>query len=149
MCFEGLCKSFGDVPAFRGVILHVFFFSSRRRHTRCSRDWSSDVCSSDLFMINDWPDEDRFLESFSKLIESTSKAAKAEHPRVAICGERVALLWAEGKKEAAIRLEQLCNDLAQTRKVDILCAYPSSLHIQEDQPSFEAICREHSAVHAR
>src|SRR2546422_6179345 len=27
-----------------------FFFSSRRRHTRCSRDWSSDVCSSDLWM---------------------------------------------------------------------------------------------------
>src|SRR2546429_1127895 len=26
----------------------VFFFSSRRRHTSCSRDWSSDVCSSDL-----------------------------------------------------------------------------------------------------
>src|SRR5271157_2864380 len=28
--------------------LHVFFFSSRRRHTSCGRDWSSDVCSSDL-----------------------------------------------------------------------------------------------------
>src|SRR2546422_2826181 len=28
--------------------LVIFFFSSRRRHTRCSRDWSSDVCSSDL-----------------------------------------------------------------------------------------------------
>src|SRR5207245_6530080 len=27
----------------------VFCFSSRRRHTRCYRDWSSDVCSSDLF----------------------------------------------------------------------------------------------------
>src|SRR5690606_40559923 len=27
----------------------IFFFSSRRRHTRFSRDWSSDVCSSDLF----------------------------------------------------------------------------------------------------
>src|SRR5207245_1872736 len=26
-----------------------FFFSSRRRHTRCYRDWSSDVCSSDLY----------------------------------------------------------------------------------------------------
>src|SRR5207247_7804622 len=26
----------------------VFFFSSRRRHTRSTRDWSSDVCSSDL-----------------------------------------------------------------------------------------------------
>src|SRR5687768_9871404 len=31
-----------------GVLFCVFFFSSRRRHTRCSRDWSSDVCSSDL-----------------------------------------------------------------------------------------------------
>src|SRR2546422_462575 len=29
-------------------LFFVFFFSSRRRHTRCSRDWSSDVCSSDL-----------------------------------------------------------------------------------------------------
>src|SRR5256884_7400979 len=29
--------------------MFVFFFSSRRRHTRCSRDWSSDVCSSDLY----------------------------------------------------------------------------------------------------
>src|SRR5256884_617313 len=28
--------------------LFFFFFSSRRRHTRCSRDWSSDVCSSDI-----------------------------------------------------------------------------------------------------
>src|SRR5690606_41026828 len=29
-------------------LLVIFFFSSRRRHTRFSRDWSSDVCSSDL-----------------------------------------------------------------------------------------------------
>src|SRR2546429_112312 len=43
------------VNAGNGGFLHciqintsVFFFSSRRRHTRCSRDWSSDVCSSDL-----------------------------------------------------------------------------------------------------
>src|SRR2546429_4077015 len=30
------------------IEIPMFFFSSRRRHTRCSRDWSSDVCSSDL-----------------------------------------------------------------------------------------------------
>src|SRR5690606_39696120 len=30
------------------LFLFFFFFSSRRRHTRFSRDWSSDVCSSDL-----------------------------------------------------------------------------------------------------
>src|SRR5699024_2388659 len=47
-----------------------FFFSSRRRHTRSKRDWSSDVCSSDLhafsvflrvfaFHVNGKPDNDR------------------------------------------------------------------------------------------
>src|SRR5690606_40303188 len=30
-----------------------FFFSSRRRHTRFSRDWSSDVCSSDLVLLDE------------------------------------------------------------------------------------------------
>src|SRR6266542_5637074 len=32
-------------------ILVFFFFSSRRRHTRCYRDWSSDVCSSDARVL--------------------------------------------------------------------------------------------------
>src|SRR5215475_12016215 len=32
-------------------VIWLFFFSSRRRHTRFSRDWSSDVCSSDLQVI--------------------------------------------------------------------------------------------------
>src|SRR5207253_7644311 len=33
----------------------VFFFSSRRRHTRWPRDWSSDVCSSDLCKLSAYP----------------------------------------------------------------------------------------------
>src|SRR2546429_3201473 len=41
----------GDQGSARGVVARFFFFfSSRRRHTRCSRDWSSDVCSSDLIL---------------------------------------------------------------------------------------------------
>src|SRR3712207_5682971 len=32
-------------------MIRYFFFSSRRRHTRYWRDWSSDVCSSDLFRL--------------------------------------------------------------------------------------------------
>src|SRR5690606_3689718 len=35
------------------LFLFFFFFSSRRRHTRFSRDWSSDVCSSDLQVVAD------------------------------------------------------------------------------------------------
>src|SRR5438874_13543117 len=33
-------------------MIFCFFFSSRRRHTRSLRDWSSDVCSSDLYRID-------------------------------------------------------------------------------------------------
>src|SRR3712207_9207158 len=33
------------------MVVMLFFFSSRRRHTRYWRDWSSDVCSSDLAMV--------------------------------------------------------------------------------------------------
>src|SRR5207245_5339089 len=35
-------------PVLYGNLPLRFFFSSRRRHTSCYRDWSSDVCSSDL-----------------------------------------------------------------------------------------------------
>src|SRR5699024_12196769 len=38
-------------PASFRFFLSLFFFSSRRRHTRSKRDWSSDVCSSDLFPL--------------------------------------------------------------------------------------------------
>src|SRR5438874_8884657 len=34
-------------------LIFFFFFSSRRRHTRSLRDWSSDVCSSDLFSYDE------------------------------------------------------------------------------------------------
>src|SRR5947209_17052406 len=39
----------------RGRLAFCFFFSSRRRHTRYWRDWSSDVCSSDLTLYGNVP----------------------------------------------------------------------------------------------
>jgi hypothetical protein len=100
-------------------------------------------------MVNGSPDPARFFEGVSGLIEAASKAAKLEHLRVAFCGERVGLLWAEGKTDAAIRLEQLCNDLAKTHEVDILCAYPlSSFHGAEDEHVFRNICSQHSDVYS-
>src|SRR5690554_7090169 len=42
-------------------LLQFFFFSSRRRHTRSLRDWSSDVCSSDLRCLDDLERELRHL----------------------------------------------------------------------------------------
>jgi MEDS: MEthanogen/methylotroph, DcmR Sensory domain len=102
-----------------------------------------------LFMVNGWPDRTRFFEGFGKLIESVSKAAKAQNPRVAVFGEGVALLCDEGNTEAAIRLEQLGNDLANKSKVDILCAYPLSFCTQQHEHAVKRICAEHSAAHSR
>src|SRR5262245_607615 len=45
LCQLHLCSRAGEVVCVRVLF---FFFSSRRRHTRCLSDWSSDVCSSDL-----------------------------------------------------------------------------------------------------
>src|SRR6266446_7695149 len=44
------CRLVGSLDLSRSCVL-VFFFSSRRRHTRLQGDWSSDVCSSDLVRV--------------------------------------------------------------------------------------------------
>src|SRR5690606_41171618 len=48
-------------------VIRLFFFSSRRRHTRFSRDWSSDVCSSDLFDISEKLDD--FLKNKASMLQ--------------------------------------------------------------------------------
>src|SRR5699024_12025814 len=44
--------------------LYLFFFSSRRRHTSSKRDWSSDVCSSDLFIYRLFPNANIIIDRF-------------------------------------------------------------------------------------
>jgi hypothetical protein len=99
--------------------------------------------------VDGLPDPARFFEDFSGLINETAKAARAEHPRVAFCGECLGRSWAEGKTDAAIRLEQGRDELVKTHEVDILCAYPSpSFHCEEAEHIFQSICAEHSAVYS-
>jgi DNA-binding NarL/FixJ family response regulator len=102
------------------------------------------------FMVDGWPDPVRFLEVAAALVATAAKAAKGEHPRVAACGECAPTLWAEGKPDAAIRLEQLWDQMAKTYDLDILCGYPlSSFHRAQDSHVFQRICAEHSAVYTR
>src|SRR5205809_2736875 len=49
------------------LLSFFFFFSSRRRHTRCSRDWSSDVCSSDLD-VGSWDHDTRAFARSSSFL---------------------------------------------------------------------------------
>ena len=118
-----------------------------QRGTYISLD-AADTLST--IMDNDMPDPVRFFGGIGGLIEAAAKAAKPEQPQVVVFGEAVALLQAEGRADAAIRFEQLGNDLTKTHNVDILCAYAlSSFHGEEDQHVFQSICAEHSAVYSQ
>src|SRR5690606_39994230 len=58
----------------------VFFFSSRRRHTRFSRDWSSDVCSSDLDQPGDQRHKTEPLQDDTKGAGDEAAPAQDKHP---------------------------------------------------------------------
>jgi hypothetical protein len=59
----------------------------------------------------------------------------------------VALLWAEGQTEAAIELEKLWNELANTYSFSLHCAYPMQAFCREDMAaSFLRVCAEHTCV---
>src|SRR2546422_6908073 len=53
------------------ILSYFFFFSSRRRHTRCSRDWSSDVCSSDLIKRGDMRSAVQVTEGVFAAVDGT------------------------------------------------------------------------------
>jgi len=102
------------------------------------------------FMINGMPDPAQFLNLFGNLIVRAADAAKGERARVAVFGEGVNLLWAQGNAEAVIQVERLKNQIAKTYDVDILCGYYlSTVQGGMDSHIFQRICAEHSAVHSR
>src|SRR5437763_15685858 len=71
-------------------------------------------------MVDGSPDPERFAEVIGSII---TRAAEGRC-HVRIFGELVALLWADGKRAAALRLEELWNDLARTYSFSLFCAYP-------------------------
>ena len=102
------------------------------------------------FMVDGMPDATRFFEFAAGLIEAAAKAAREPHRGVVACGEDPSVLWAEGKADAAIRLEQLCDEVAKAFGLDMLCGYAlSSFHGEEDEHVFQSICAEHSAVYSQ
>jgi hypothetical protein len=101
-------------------------------------------------MLRDVPDPVRFLHVLGNLISTAAKTVKGKQARVAIFGEMCHLLWAQGNVEAAIQVEKLGNQLAETYDVDILCGYSvRNLQGGMDSHIFQRICAEHSAVYSR
>src|SRR6266550_9483896 len=97
------------------VISVLFFFSSRRRHTRCSRDWSSDVCSSDLAAREAETAHESTIRGIRDALENAQAEETALVTQLTACrvevgsiGERVEALGRE-----LVRADQMEADLTQ------------------------------------
>jgi signal transduction histidine kinase len=112
------------------------------------RYWALDAAETlSGFMLNGVPNETLFHSFMGSLLSSIPPTAEGKRPRIVLFGEMVALLWSEGNIDAAIKLEQLWNDLARSHSFHLHCAYPLKGFDQEGHSqAFLNICAEHSHV---
>ena len=90
----------------------------------------------------------RCKQVIGDLIMGAAKGVKGEHGRVVVCGEIAPTLLSKGNAEGAIKLEHLWDEITKGYGVHTLCGYLSSAFPnKENNPIFERICAEHSAVH--
>jgi len=95
------------------------------------------------FMVNGMPDPVLFNEVVGGLV----RRASLNGAPLRAFGEMVALLWAEGKATAAIRLEELWNELGKHHRFSLFCAYPmDGFRGEVNGQPFLHICNAHSRV---
>jgi len=91
------------------------------------------------------PSPMRFLNAAEDAFAEAARRATRQHSKVAVCGEGSAAVWAQGHIEVAIQLEHLWDEVARSRQMDVLCAYPIAVR-QEKGPAVRSLCAEHTAV---
>ena len=95
------------------------------------------------FVFDGSPDPARFAEVVGGAITEAGK----NRSRVRIFGEMVALLWSEGKQDAAIHLEELWNGLRENHPFSLFCAYPMrDFNGASHTEPFNHVCAKHSRV---
>lgn len=98
------------------------------------------------FMDGDLPDVARFAATIGRVLDRAANATV--RGRVRAFGEMVALLWSEGRRDAALAVESLWNDeINRRRTLSLLCAYPLAVFGgSDDTPRFNAMCERHTHV---
>jgi signal transduction histidine kinase len=97
------------------------------------------------FMVAGVPDEELFRRVVGTVVERAVRTAGSQP--VQVYGEMVDLLWKAGNIDAALRLEQLWEDLARTTRFSLLCAYElKAFSASQHEVAFKQICQLHSHV---
>jgi hypothetical protein len=98
-------------------------------------------------MVDGKLDRTRFDEFIREVFLPLKAAAEGMVQRVAVCGEVVGLLWADGKAEAAIELERLWNEVAKQGPYYLRCFYQIAFFSDAGQNElFLKLCAEHADV---
>lgn len=95
------------------------------------------------FMREGTPDNKLFMSSVGDMLGNAHNSALANGKRLTVFGEMVAVLWEEGKKDAALQLEALWNDALNDRAFHLHCAYPQAILTDGD---FAAISVAHTHI---
>ena len=98
-----------------------------------------------LFMVEGKPDRALFGEVIGGMI--TLARPKTQFPIVRAYGEMVALLWAQGRQQAAIDLEELWNELLGHHPFSLMCGYPIEGLGEPDSPTVQQMMASHSKAH--
>jgi DNA-binding NarL/FixJ family response regulator len=99
------------------------------------------------FMEPGGPSRERFLLQFGNILSTLKATTVAKGSGVVVFGEMVAVLWAQKKYEAAVRLEELWNELALTSSFYLCCAYPANTFRDGlTLVRYAEICAQHSHV---
>ncbi len=96
------------------------------------------------FTVDGRLDRRRFRQVIGGVLDGI--VAKGERRRIAAFGEMVALLWAAGRVELAIELEEMWNELAKDYAFTLCCAYPMNAFGSPHVAPFMKICAQHSHV---
>lgn len=89
-------------------------------------------------LADGWPRPDLFNAALEPLIA----AAAARHGQVCVFGEMVALLWKQGRHAAAVKLEELWDDLRRRHFFSLYCAYPVTSVGQGPLELMRQVCGE-------
>lgn len=94
------------------------------------------------FMVNNWPDENLFINEITELIEKACHGKR----KIRAFGEMVAILWAQGHYGATVHLEHLWNRFCEQKSFSLFCAYPKSGFTGDLSDSIMHICGTHSKM---
>jgi len=99
------------------------------------------------FTINGMPDRVLFAKAADGLLAKAAESVSGDRTRIVACGEIAPLLWERGDLEAALRVEELWDGVAQANGIQIFCGYSlARFHGQDGSRAFERICDLHSDV---